>query len=647
MSGFDFSVLTPVIQTLGWTLLHFLWQGAAVGALFACGRLTLRLFGLGGNLRYGFGLFCLGLLGLAPALTFVWLWESPGLSAASATVLPSISITVNNLDAASSVTAWLERALPWLVLAWAAGVLTLSGRVLVSWRQARRMTREGIAELDDALMAKVRLLLKQFQVSRGVRVVESALVQVPTVIGWLKPVILLPTSALTGLTPTQLELVVAHELGHIRRFDYLVNLFQVALETLLFYHPVVRWISSDVRASREVCCDDMVVQQCGKATEYAKALLNLESMRGQVVAPGLAATEGPLLQRIQRMLDRPGKATATEVVPVPGHGVALGTLVLVAAAGIQGFQSQSVAAVQAVSPAPISAPALTLKEPTETVSDLTVESEPLVAEVEQAQSAETPMSPPTELPSPPAQTAAETVEPEPEPEPVEKTAVAAPKVANHAVEVASAQPLATDTEADAAAETPEPVPAAPAATEPSPVMPAPVPTSSQERVVKEAAPAAEPIAKPSVLPPATGSIGKTPVIHEVDQPTQSVEPERLELAKLELPQEPRVHSAKIRPVRTSPAVYPRVAERSSTEGYVVIEYTVRTNGKIGTMDVVESSARGMFDSAAKRALRDWRYSKADAAQAKGMKFRQRFSFTMTNVPADCQKFTGSRLCRDS
>ena len=312
MSTFDLNSLGPIIQTLGWTLLHFLWQGAAIGVLFASGRLFIDLLKGSANSRYLFGLICMGLLALSPALTFLWLWETPGLAGVASTVaLPTISVTVSDFEAASSLTLWLENSLPWLVLAWALGVLALSVRVLMSWRLARRMTQDGVIELDRRIVDNMKRMADQFGISSAVKVVESALVQVPTVIGWLKPIILLPTSTLTCLTPTQLELVIAHELGHIRRFDYIVNLFQVALETLLFYHPVVRWISTDVRAAREVCCDDLVLKQCGQPTEYAKALLHLESMRGQVVAPGLAATEGPLLQRIQRMLDRPTKTKST------------------------------------------------------------------------------------------------------------------------------------------------------------------------------------------------------------------------------------------------------------------------------------------------------------------------------------------------
>ena len=106
-------------------------------------------------------------------------------------------------------------------------------------------------------------------------------VDVPTVIGWLKPVVLLPASALAGLSPNQVEAILAHELAHIRRHDYLVNLLQTLVETLLFYHPAVWWLSRRIRAERENCCDDLAVSLCGDPVAYAAALAELEDLRGR------------------------------------------------------------------------------------------------------------------------------------------------------------------------------------------------------------------------------------------------------------------------------------------------------------------------------------------------------------------------------
>ena len=113
--------------------------------------------------------------------------------------------------------------------------------------------------LDDKWRQSLRRLCGQLRIRRPVRLLESALVDVPMVIGWLRPVILLPASALSGLTPQQLEAIIAHELAHIRRHDYLINLLQSLIETLLFYHPAVWWVSRQIRREREHCCDDLAV----------------------------------------------------------------------------------------------------------------------------------------------------------------------------------------------------------------------------------------------------------------------------------------------------------------------------------------------------------------------------------------------------
>ncbi|HEX2523296.1 MAG TPA: M56 family metallopeptidase [Terriglobia bacterium] len=156
----------------------------------------------------------------------------------------------------------------------------------------------------------MRRLCEQLQVRQTVLLFESARIQVPTVIGWLRPVILLPASALTGLTTPQLEAILAHELAHIRRHDYLVNLLQTAVETLLFYHPAVWWVSKQVRLEREHCCDDLAVSVQGDVLAYARALAELETRRTNEPQLAMAATGGSLLTHIERLLvgSQPRKA---------------------------------------------------------------------------------------------------------------------------------------------------------------------------------------------------------------------------------------------------------------------------------------------------------------------------------------------------
>jgi hypothetical protein len=134
-----------------------------------------------------------------------------------------------------------------------------------------------------------------------VQLLESAAVEVPTVIGWLRPVVLLPAATLTGLSTEQMEMILAHELAHIRRNDFFVNLMQAVVETLLFYHPAVWWISHRIRVEREHCCDDVAVSVSGKPLVYARALTRLEELRVEDTQAFVAANGGSLIGRIRRL----------------------------------------------------------------------------------------------------------------------------------------------------------------------------------------------------------------------------------------------------------------------------------------------------------------------------------------------------------
>src|SRR5437016_13902939 len=136
-----------------------------------------------------------------------------------------------------------------VMLLWFGGVVTLSLRLASGWLVTRRLRSVGTDPVPDACLEAVSRLAQRLEVSRPVRALQSAVVQVPAVVGWLRPVILLPASALTGLTPLQLDALLAHELAHVRRYDYLVNLVQSVIETLLFYHPAVR--SEERRVGKE------------------------------------------------------------------------------------------------------------------------------------------------------------------------------------------------------------------------------------------------------------------------------------------------------------------------------------------------------------------------------------------------------------
>jgi len=198
----------------------------------------------------------------------------------------------------------LESWLPWLVAIWFVGASAIAIRAFNQWRRLAWLVRNATIPLADCATVLARLRAR-FGIRRPVRLLGSLGIDTPMLVGWLRPTILLPISMLSGFTPQQIELIIAHELGHVRRWDYLANLLQVVIETILFYHPVVHWISRDVREARESCCDDLVLALAeGSPVVYASALADLEELRldTTVAAPALAASGGVLLTRIRRIV---------------------------------------------------------------------------------------------------------------------------------------------------------------------------------------------------------------------------------------------------------------------------------------------------------------------------------------------------------
>src|ERR1035437_1915338 len=185
---------------------------------------------------------------------------------------------------------------------------------------AGRLRRRGVCAAAEFWQGRIDRLATRVRVSRPVSLLESCLAEVPVVIGYVRPVILMPVGLLAGLPAAQVESILLHELAHIRRHDYLVNLWQIVVEGLMFYHPAAWWISGVIRAERENCCDDMVVATQGDAFAYAAALTALEHNRGAVREAVLAATGGSLVKRVRRLLVQPEGPRAA-LTPVFSAGV--------------------------------------------------------------------------------------------------------------------------------------------------------------------------------------------------------------------------------------------------------------------------------------------------------------------------------------
>jgi TonB family protein len=298
----DLSLIQSVVNALGWTLIHFLWQGLAIAAVYwMVARVTRPDSAL---IRYWTGMAAFAAAGLVPAVTFVVYFQS-GVSSAGqavmAVTLPPVASTLN-MGLRQILRLSMEPAIPAVVVLWALGVGFLSLRAVMGWMGAQRLVHLDTEDVSGSLQLLVNKLMARLGVEQAVRVLESGRVRVPTVVGWLKPVILLPAAVIARMPEDQLEMVIAHELGHIRRYDYLFNLFQVIIETLFFYHPAIRWLSREVRQEREHCVDDLVVDHCARPVLYAKALANLEVLREPVPAIALSASGGDLVYRVRRII---------------------------------------------------------------------------------------------------------------------------------------------------------------------------------------------------------------------------------------------------------------------------------------------------------------------------------------------------------
>jgi beta-lactamase regulating signal transducer with metallopeptidase domain len=368
MTGSDW-LTQPWALKLGWTLVHFLWQGAALSLLAA-----LLLFALkhrSASARYGTACFLFFGMTLLPAITYRWIEVEPtpvsepllmnldvenwpaeiplaqpgempptaGVTDRGANLFATPTETSGLLPGKATILQALEPHLPWMVMAWLLGVALLSVRQFFGWVLVRRLRRRFIEPVSEEIARRSSELAAWIRVSRPVVVLKSQLARAPLTFGWLRPVILLPASALSGLSSTQLAAILAHELAHIRRYDYLINLFQIAVETLLFYHPGVWWISHRIRIERENCCDDIAVRVCGDAKVYAGALAEVASLEMDP-SPALGLADGSLTSRIRRILLQP-EATSPKTFSGWFAGIVIVALITAFAVVGEGEESRA------------------------------------------------------------------------------------------------------------------------------------------------------------------------------------------------------------------------------------------------------------------------------------------------------------------
>ncbi|MCC9135808.1 M56 family metallopeptidase [Pontibacter silvestris] len=302
-----------LVSALGWTLLHSLWQGALTALVL--GVLLILLNHHTARARYTVSGIAMLLQLLFSLVTFVHYYTSSGgtasqmLNSATEHAVPTentATLRAYSLhEAMGTAQYYFEQHLPLLVTLWLLGLLAMILRFLGGVALTQRLRNYKTSPLALNWQHMLSDLSHRIGVKQSVKLVESALVQVPMVIGYVKPVILLPMGTVTGLTQAQVEAILAHELAHILRKDYLLNMLQSVVDILFFYHPAMWWISGMVRTERENCCDDLAVAYCGNPLVYARALAELEAMRlptAPAMAVAFSGKKGSLINRIKRLV---------------------------------------------------------------------------------------------------------------------------------------------------------------------------------------------------------------------------------------------------------------------------------------------------------------------------------------------------------
>lgn len=311
-------------NALGWTLIHFLWQGLL---LFVSYWIVTRLF-LKNKItqQYWVGMFFIVMCLVIPIREFI---TQLNLSSANDVVIQLIN---NNISAAYTTgiispmdlsLMLLQKTLPYLVVFWMAVVLLISSHLFQSWLTLLKLSKDTSVKLPNNLMQKLEEVTFTLKLKVKPIISISEKIDIPATFGFFKPVILLPLSLISKLPSEQMEAILIHELCHIKRADFLHNILQLLVETLFFYHPLTKWISRDIRKIREQCCDEMVLDLEANPMVYANALTNIASIynkhnklnhrdRSNIQ---IAVSDGELLTRIKfLMLEKRSKSPITNIL---------------------------------------------------------------------------------------------------------------------------------------------------------------------------------------------------------------------------------------------------------------------------------------------------------------------------------------------
>ena len=305
--------LTDIINyntssALGWTLIHSIWQGFAILLVFGILYYVFKL----SVTRYRLGIGALTLQFVAAIATFFTIYQPISTSTTLQSKKafgdflfnnPNLIFTPKRLTFFQQIEFFLQNNLDVFVMIWLVGTTLLLLRLVVGFTHVQSLKVQQVHPISADIQALMNTLLEKTQMPATIKLLESARATVPMTIGWIKPVVLLPVGIASGLTIKQLEAILVHELAHIKRYDYLVNIFQNFVDILFFFHPATWFISGKVRDERENCCDDFAVKICGDSLVLAKALTQVASFQQQpLLAMAFGAKRQTFMDRIKRII---------------------------------------------------------------------------------------------------------------------------------------------------------------------------------------------------------------------------------------------------------------------------------------------------------------------------------------------------------
>jgi bla regulator protein BlaR1 len=284
------------LAPVGWMVIHSLWQGAFLAGITAV--ILALMPDRRARERHAIASISLSLMLIAPIVTVL-----ATLDPFTRSTRFELTQVIDGAVTMPALVSWRAAVVPAAALLWMVGVAVCVLRVSAEWRRARVLRVVDLADPGDGVRSVVAGLRERLSLG-AVDVRRSGRATVPMVLGWIRPLILLPAGTASELPPNQLRAILAHELAHVRRRDYLANLLQMGAETMLFHHPGARWVSRRIRTEREYCCDDVAVTIGTDAGDYARALAALDDARDDC-RMAVAAASGTLLDRIQRVVGHP------------------------------------------------------------------------------------------------------------------------------------------------------------------------------------------------------------------------------------------------------------------------------------------------------------------------------------------------------